>query len=78
MHGNVYEWCEDWYSSEGRPRVDRGGSWYHAARHCWSSSRIRYPPSYRFNYLGFRVAAVPSSQRPEAEKRESEADSGGR
>ena len=70
MHGNVFEWCSDWYGedyydssptsdptgpSEGSRRVDRGGSWDAAADRCRSAFRSRVLPSYRFDDLGFRV-----------------------
>ena len=78
MHGNVYEWCRDsWdgvsdYASgaatdpvgtEGSYRVIRGGCWFFSARYCRSAIRGRFVPSDRFNFLGFRVAAVQSRQR---------------
>ncbi len=72
MHGNVYEWCRDWYAeklaggtdpqgpSEGSDRVGRGGGWNRAARGCRSAYRIEYPPGGRSDFVGFRVAAIPS------------------
>jgi uncharacterized protein (TIGR02996 family) len=74
MHGNVWEWCSDWYDedssgksppqdplgpSSGSFRVIRGGCWFYEARYCRVASRDRRSPSVRHNYLGFRVAAVP-------------------
>jgi formylglycine-generating enzyme required for sulfatase activity len=73
MHGNVWEWCSDWYGvypkgsvsdpsgpSEGSDRVDRGGSWINGAANCRSARRSGYDPSDRsFNY-GFRVALSSS------------------
>ena len=69
VHGNVYEWCWDWYgpyqdvdavdpegSAEGSARVIRGGSWYQPARFCRFASRTALFPGDSRNYgLGLRV-----------------------
>ena len=74
MHGNVREWCQDWYgeslsggadpsgASTGERRVDRGGSWSNDARFCRSANRDRDAPTLRVSVLGFRVARVPVLQ----------------
>jgi len=71
MHGNVYEWCEDWkgpYSEAPRDgtarmtqgifscRVHRGGSWANSARFCRSASRGASDPDSPDFTLGFRPA----------------------
>ena len=72
MHGNVWEWCADWYDdslsggtdpsgpSSGVYRVVRGGSWRGNAARCRAAVRSWNPPDSRFDPLGFRPALVPS------------------
>ena len=69
MHGNVGEWCNDWYGSlqdgevtdlrgpaTGDYRVLRGGSFNLNASEARSSTRYIYNPIFRLHYYGFRLA----------------------
>jgi len=72
MHGNGWEWCQDWRHEDyqdaptdggaweedgGIHRVIRGGLWRLAAWDCRSAIRSRSYPWDRYEYIGFRVAS---------------------
>ena len=72
IHGNVYEWCLDWYAaygsaalsdpsgaSTGSFRVRRGGDWINSAALSRSAQRSFNSPSDRFNSLGLRLFSRP-------------------
>ncbi len=55
MHGNVWEWCEDWYDENKKTKVLRGGSWVDHATRTRSAERFRSGPTYHLSFVGFRL-----------------------
>ncbi len=69
MHGNVREWCYDWYGDystepvtdptgpdSGSLKISRGGSWNYVARNCRSAMRDWDNPTFKDSVVGFRLA----------------------
>jgi formylglycine-generating enzyme required for sulfatase activity len=72
MHGNVAEWCDDWYGpypsqpstdpkgpSSGSDRVLRGCHWLNTASECRSAKRAGFPPNFASDVVGFRTVIRP-------------------
>jgi formylglycine-generating enzyme required for sulfatase activity len=75
MHGNIWEWCQDWYGpylsgdvndptgpSSGSTRVLRGGGWHEDVAGCRSALRVGRSPTSSAGTMGFRLALTPITQ----------------
>jgi len=73
MHGNVGEWCRDWYGAYGTEavtdprgpaigaiRLFRGGTWGGTDWYCRSAPRYQIVPEGKNSLLGLRIVRVPA------------------
>jgi formylglycine-generating enzyme required for sulfatase activity len=74
LHGNIWEWCRDWYHpnlpggidpdlsfARASSRVRRGGGWTDDGWPCRSAFRLRFEPERRYDHIGFRIVIVQAN-----------------
>jgi formylglycine-generating enzyme required for sulfatase activity len=75
MHGNVWEWCNDWFApypaaeltdpsgpTNSKFKVFRGGGWNQAIEFARSANRFMMAPSNGIHFVGFRLALSQTQQ----------------
>jgi len=55
VHGNVWEWCNDWVFPHGDTKLLKGGSWYNSGFFTTQFNFYNLSPTERFRIYSFRV-----------------------